>query len=102
MKNLSLINDQWTERKNPNITTEERNVLEDKSETNKEARKTLMESIRSRSLVAASTEDAAIAQEIYDQHKITDSVLISVDVTLPDGHGIINCRVNGEHKQMRF
>jgi len=102
MKNLSLINDVWMERKNPKITTEERTVLEDKSENNKEAKKTLVESIRSRSVVAASAEDSATAQNIYNQHKIADSLLIAADISLPDGHGIINCRVDGEHKQIRF
>jgi hypothetical protein len=102
MKHLLLIDNNWIQRINPNITSEERNILEDTSDNNNEARKILMTSIRNRSSVPASTEDVAIAQGIYDQHKIADSILIAVDIALPDGHGIINCRVNGEHKQVRF
>jgi hypothetical protein len=46
--------------------------------------------------------DEAAAQAIYDQHKIEGAALISCDITLPEGTGIINCRVDGEHKQIRF
>lgn len=102
MKNLSLIDNNWIEIKNPNITQEEQNILEDESENNQESRQNLLEAIRSRSFEVASTEDATIAQNIYNQYKIADSILIAADLTLPDGHGIINCRVNGEHKQVRF
>lgn len=49
-----------------------------------------------------SAADAATAQAIYDQHKIEGATLISCDITLPAGTGIINCRVDGEHKQIRF
>ena len=54
------------------------------------------------SLIDAEREDAAAAQAIYDQHKIEGADLIAADITLPEGTGIINCRLNGEHKQIRF
>jgi hypothetical protein len=57
---------------------------------------------RVESLIAADTEDAAAAQALYDQHKIEGADLIAADITLPEGTGIINCRLNGEHKQIRF
>lgn len=50
----------------------------------------------------APEEYAAQAQVIYDQYKIQDAELIDCHITLPDGYGIINCRINGEHKQIRF
>lgn len=102
MKNLSLVDNNWIERKNPNITPEEQAILEDTGENNKETRKNLIITIRGRTLVPASIENATVAQNIYDQHKIVDSVLIAADISLPDGHGIINCRVNNDHKQVRF
>lgn len=102
MKNLTLVDNVWLERINPNITPEERVVLEDKTMPPSEAKRALMESIKSRSSKPADPTDAATAQSIYDQHKLADSTLIAVDVTLPNGHGIINCRLNGEHKQIRF
>ena len=102
MKHLTLVNNNWIERINPNITPEERVVLEDKTVPPSEAKKSLMESIKARSSKPADPSDATAAQAIYDQHKVDDSTLISVDVSLPGGHGIINCRVDGEHKQIRF
>lgn len=102
MKNLSLINNVWIERINPNITAEERAILEDRAMPPSEANKTLIESIRNRSQQPASESDAATAQAIYNQHKLADAVLIAADVSLPSGNGIINCRVNGEHEQVRF
>jgi hypothetical protein len=53
-------------------------------------------------MVTASTEDSATAQTIYDQHKLENASLIGVDINLPSGKGIINCRLNGDHKQIRF
>jgi hypothetical protein len=50
----------------------------------------------------ASSEDAAKAQFAYDRHKVADADLISCDISFPTGAGIINCRVNGKHKQIRF
>jgi hypothetical protein len=52
--------------------------------------------------LAADPEDAAAAQALYDQRKIEGADLISADILLPEGTGIINCRLNGEHKQIRF
>lgn len=102
MKNLSLVDNVWIERINPNITNEEKAVLEDNTMPPSEAKKTLMENIKNRSSKPAEVADATAAQAIYDQHKLADSVLIAADISLPGGHGIINCRVSGEHKQIRF
>ena len=52
--------------------------------------------------IAVAPEEAATAQALYDQHKIEGADLIAADITLPEGTGIINCRLNGEHKQIRF
>lgn len=102
MKNLSLVDNNWIERVNPNITPEERTILEDKTIPPSDAKKALMESIKSRASKPAESSDASAAQALYDQHKLSDSTLIAVDVSLPGGHGIINCRIDGEHKQIRF
>lgn len=102
MKNLSLVDNVWIERINPNITIEERAILEDKTMPPSDAQKTLMENIKTRSFKPAEQEDSVVAQTIYDQHKLDHSDLISADITLPNGHGIINCRLNNEHKQIRF
>lgn len=102
MKNLTLENGEWKQRVAPQLTAEERELLMQRGTEPNEARRALMERIRDESLVAADTEDAAAAQALYDQRKIEGADLIAADITLPAGSGIINCRLNGEHKQIRF
>jgi len=53
-------------------------------------------------LIDASAEDAAVAQEIYEQYKVEGAELIAIDVSLPEKAGILNCRKNMEHIQIRF
>ncbi len=100
MKNLTLINNEWKKRVTPQLTEQEKALLRGTEQN--EAKKTLMERIRSESLIAAGAEDAAAAQALYDQHKIEGADLIAADITLPEGIGIINCRLVDEHKQIRF
>ena len=50
----------------------------------------------------ASEQDAAQAQALYEQHRIEGADLIAVNINLTLNTGIINCRINGEHKQIRF
>lgn len=103
MKNLTLINTTWKQRTTPVLTPEEKALRSAApTEENREAKRALNESIQTRSLLDVTTEEAATAQTIYDAAKIEGATLIAADMTLPDGHGIINCRVNGEHKQVRF
>jgi hypothetical protein len=103
MKNLTLINTTWKQRIAPTLTVEEKALrAEAPTDDNREAKRALSESIQTRSYIDVTTEEAAQAQAIYDANKLADAVLIAADITLPDGHGIINCRVNGEHKQVRF
>jgi hypothetical protein len=101
MTNLTLINNDWKQRVNPNITEEEKALIKNR-EAPIEERKAVMDAIRERMFATPSSEDVASAQAIYDDNKIEGCQLISVDVTLPSGSGIINYRVNGEHKQIRF
>ena len=50
-----------------------------------------------------SPEDEATAQSIYDANSLEGYILISCNITLPQGWGIINCRSSVEdHKQIRF
>ena len=95
MKNLSLgVNDtNWIERVAP--TAEQSAAL--RSATT-EQRRELLAALRK----PAAAEDAAAAQALYDKHKIAEANLIACDIALPRGTGIINCRVKGEHKQIRF
>jgi hypothetical protein len=101
-KQLTLINGEWKQMLDPNVTPEEQAVLENSSPENSEAIRELVENIRARSIMAASAEDSAAAQTIYDQYKIEGAEFIDCHLTLPDGYGLINCRVGNEHKQIRF
>ena len=49
-------------------------------------------------------ETAVAAQALYDANKIADAAHedVSIDIDELGQRGIINCRVNGEHVQVRF
>ena len=102
MKNLTLIGNEWKQRVVVALSDEDRELLSNRSEDRREARKALAERIAAESFMAAAPEDAAVAQAIYDAHKLEGADLIGADIVLPSGTGIINCRVNGEHQQNRF
>lgn len=102
MRYLTLINNQWLIKKNPLITQEEKDILANLDSSNIQLRKTTAQNIKNRSLEIPSNEDINIAQALYDQHKLSNSQLIGVDISLPLGNGIINCLLNNEHKQIRF
>jgi hypothetical protein len=101
-KQLTLINGEWKQLLDPNVTPEEQTVLENSSPENLEAIEELISSIRARSITNPSAEDSAAAQTIYDQYKIEGAEFIDCHITLPDGYGLINCRFGDEHKQIRF
>lgn len=91
------------------LTAEEHVILQSEKETDAVAKAALLETIKTNRETPASTEDAAEGQIVYEFHKPilkeTDIYqLIAVDLRI-DGlnkNGIINCRINGEHKQIRF
>jgi|DEB19_MinimDraft_2_1074335.scaffolds.fasta_scaffold03005_3 hypothetical protein len=90
-------------------TTEEDRLLQSTDDNDSLSKAALGETNRLRRENPASTEDSTIAQNIYEFHKPvlkeTDTyVLIGIDLRI-DGistNGMINCRVNGDHKQIRF
>lgn len=102
MKNLTLINNSWKQKVEVQLTDTEKNLLTNIGEDEKEGRKLLFQRILEQSLIDANSEDVSAAQALYDSNKIENAALIAVDISLPDGNGIINCRINGEHKQIRF
>jgi hypothetical protein len=91
------------------LTAEEHVILQSEKETDTVAKAALLETIKTNRETPASAEDATEGQTIYEFNKPvlkeTDTYqLISVDLRI-DGlnkNGIINCRVNGDHKQIRF
>ena len=101
MKNLTLINNEWKELVDSNITPEEEAILLDES-VSLEERLSLSNAIKMRRYQQISEEDLFIVEAIYNKYYLPTSTLISVNIYLPEERGIINCRINGEHKQIRF
>lgn len=106
MKNLqSTVEGTWVELKQVQLTEEQKTLLNSNDEANREAIKALLAEIKSLREVAAPKKDATLAQEKYEEVKPTLKEtdvyqLISFDIT--GNNGILNYRVNGEHKQVRF
>ena len=110
MKNLqSTIEGIWKEVLKVELTQEEKTLLMSTDEADLEAQKALMDEIKTKRFVDAQIKDSELAQAKYEnvkpKLKENDTYqLIAFDVTLDSEHltGILNCRVNGEHKQIRF
>lgn len=109
MKNIqSIIEGTWYELVNVELTEAEKTLLASKDPSDLQAQQSLKQDISNRSKKSLSASETQTAQSIYDQHKpaleTEDTYqLISVDMVLgEDNNGIINCRINGEHKQIRF
>jgi hypothetical protein len=112
MKKLQSVTEgMWVELKNVQPTKEEMELLNSKEEKDIEAKRELLDVLKSKREVEASSEDVVIAQVKYDEvkPKLSDKdvySLIAFDITIADNgkklSGILNCRVNTEHKQIRF
>lgn len=72
------------------------------TEEQMQALNTVFSALASRSRQPASPEDADVAQAVYGAHLIDGAELIHAVITLPNIRGIINCRIGGDHKQIRF
>jgi hypothetical protein len=110
MKNIqSTTEETWIELVPVELTEAEQTLLISTKEEDKVAKEELIAEIKTKKEKALSTEEVEIATSIYNSFKPsleeTDEYqLISVDMTLlgPVGKGLINCRVNGVHQQIRF
>jgi hypothetical protein len=112
MKTLnSTTEGSWIEIKQVELTQEDKNLLESTSETNLEAKKVLIDKIKTERESVALEADITLAQTVYESKKptlkSTDTYqLISADFIINDdniiNNGIINCRVNEEHVQIRL
>ena len=99
----------WKEIVKIELTSEEQTLIFSTNEENEVAKKALIDRVKSERELELDVETSAIAQAIYEANKptlkSTDTYqLIAVDMQLEDevGTGIINCRVNEEHMQVRF
>jgi hypothetical protein len=105
MKNIIFKNNEWILIKNISLTKEEKELISKFDQTSVE----LMKKINEKQYVKASTDDIELCENIYNQYKPQlkehdKYELIEVNISLNNDtvKGIINCRINGEHKQIRF
>ena len=102
----STVEGVWVEFKSVELTDEERSILASNQQSDQEAKEQLIQSIKSRSIVLAGDEESSELIAIYNSNKpeLKESdtyELISVNVD-SNFNGIINCRINGNHTQVRF
>ena len=111
MKTLqSIIEGTWNEIKSIPLTDEQFTLLNSDKDTDKEAKETLIQTIESQRVTTPLQIDSDLAQLTYvaikPTIKETDTYeLIGIDVVIDDNNklsGILNCRVNGQHTQIRF
>jgi hypothetical protein len=110
MKNIqSIIEGTCIELIQVQLTEEQTTLLMSKEESDKEAKEALILEIKAEREQPASQEDAEIAQTKYEEIKPTleegqTYQLIAMNALISEGkiNGILNCRVSGEHKQIRF
>lgn len=96
----------WIELKPVSLTEEQKALLMSTNESDKEAKKSLMEEIKTQREGSVEAEKQTELTALYNSKKPElkpEDVyqLISADVN-ENLSGIINCRVNGEHEQIRF
>ena len=110
MKNLrSTTEGTWVEIKPVILTEEQETLMVSLNESDREAKIALIEEVKSKREVVAKKADKKLAISKYNEVKPaleeTDVYeLIAMDIVVSEKSttGILNCRVNGEHKQIRF
>lgn len=110
MKNYQSTNEGiWIEVLNPDLTQEFALLHELLAEQQYEAANDVQNAIKIQREGAVSEEKLTELNTVYQTHKpkIPDGIsyqLIAMDVSEIEGEfrGILNCRVDGEHKQVRF
>jgi type II secretory ATPase GspE/PulE/Tfp pilus assembly ATPase PilB-like protein len=110
MKNLtSKVEGSWCNPIVTELTEEQKRLLQSVEEVDEVAKSELLETLKENRENPANTEDSDEAQTVYELHKPvleqTDTYqLIAVDLSIDSFRktGIINCRINGVHKQIRF
>ena len=107
MKNIqSTIEGIWTELNQVVLSKDQKVILEGKDQN---AIKELQDTLKSQREVPAQDSDISICQAKYLSIKpiltntdVYQLIAINVNLDAENCSGILNCRVNGEHKQIRF
>lgn len=110
MKNYqSTVEGSWVEIVSVQLTEAEKALMISTKPEDAEAKKALMERIKSEREVSVKRTEVTKLTSFYESKKPalkeTDTYqFISANLSGVDGNykGIINCRVNGEHIQVRF
>lgn len=109
MKNLqSTIEGTWVELKHIQLTEEQKILMVSNKDSDKEAKIALIAKIKAESEVTP--DELSLALVIANYNYLKPFILenetydfISCNMVLTNKiSGILNCRVNGEHKQIRF
>jgi NRPS condensation-like uncharacterized protein len=103
MKTLhSKIEGTWIELKKVQLTQEQKDLLKSKDQET-------INYVKSKREVAAELSDAEIAQAKYNEVKPVlteddtyDFIAVDLEIDEDSVSGILNFRLNGEHKQTRF
>jgi hypothetical protein len=104
----SNIEGAWVEILKVELTAEQKSVLMSNNDNDKEAKNDLLQSLKTQREVAVSENKIQELVNFYNtikpELKETDVYqLISADLSEANPFsGILNCRVNGEHVQIRF
>jgi hypothetical protein len=99
----------WIEILPVQLTKEQKTLMMSTKEEDREAKKSLIESIKTQREGSVDTEKEDKLKVFYNSVKPElnqEDVyqLISIDISEKEDKfiGILNCRINGEHKQIRF
>jgi trehalose/maltose hydrolase-like predicted phosphorylase len=104
----STIENKWVKINKIEVTETEQELLRSTNEEDKVAKLELMQTIKSKRYTNLTATKSKEFVDLYNKAKPvlkeTDNYqLISMDVSKTDKlSGILNCRINGEHKQVRF
>ena len=102
----SIVEGTWVEVKQVQLTEEQKTLLMSREESDKDAKLALAQELKSQREGAVDAAKSAELVAFYESKKPelkAEDVfqLITADVN-ESFNGIINFRVNGEHKQIRF
>lgn len=93
------------------LTEEQENLLKDTSSDNMEAKRTLLEDIKSQRERDIDSEDLtnnlvsfynSVKPEIGQDDEYQLIAISIMEIKDDEYRGILNCRINGQHKQIRF
>jgi hypothetical protein len=109
MENFQSIEEgKWFKINKVELTESEQTLLKSTNENDKNAKTELLETINSKRFTSLTATKSKPYVDIYNRVKPALGEgdiyeLIAIDISVGQKtSGILNCRINGEHKQIRF